>query len=180
MVRGTETKAATLILTVICVALCLIQLVVHWPSLAEIGICKDCDILARLSYSFFHGNLLHCLVNCWCMLSVAFVFTVPLSWLLLSYGIAVSFPDMLLDTTPTVGLSAILFALLGQVSWMTKRKWAFHVWALSFITFGTLLPLLAAACGYHIASPNNILHLYSYVVGLMVGFFNSPVPWRRK
>ena len=33
---------------------------------------------------------------------------------------------------------------------------------------------IAAIAAIPIASPNNIIHIYSYVAGLIVGFLNSP------
>lgn len=152
------------------------------------GICKDCTILPRLAYSFFHASIPHALINCWCLLSIAFIYDLPISYLIIAYITAVTFPiDTLAATTPhasawgtpTVGLSAVIFTLLGMVSFQAKRKLLFHAWVLSFIAMGFIIPPLCSVCGYAIATPNNFLHLYCYVAGLMVGFLNSPAHAKR-
>lgn len=76
--------------------------------------------------------------------------------------------------TPTVGLSAICFALLGMVSFRVQRRRRFHLYIASYIIATSALPYLAAIAAIPIASPNNIIHIYSYVAGLIVGFLNSP------
>ena len=108
---------------------------------------------------------------------------VTLYSLAIAYITAVTFPiDTLSDIMPfvlpqgipTVGLSAVCFSLLGQIAFQVKRKLYYQVWVLSFVAIGFMLPSLCSVCGYIIAAPNNILHLYCYVVGLLVGFLNSP------
>ncbi len=180
MVRRKETKTTALVLTAVCTILSAVQYVSAWPQLHEVGICRDCSFLARLSYSFFHANIIHTLINCWCLLSVVFVYDVTPCYILLAYGIAVTTPVNYSDT-PTVGLSAVCFALLGMIMFQVRRKFVYNTWVLSFILAGYALPHLCSLCGCYIASPNNMLHLYCYVVGLLVGFLNSPVSlWQRK
>ncbi len=177
MVRRKEAKAAALVLTGVCIILCLIQWLTGWPQLTEVGISEDCSFLARLSYSFFHANMLHCLVNCWTMLSVVFVYDLPLSRIIISYIAAVCYPWA---STPTVGLSAVVFCLFGQVLWLSRNRMLFNFWVVSFIVAGIILPHFFIRLGFHIAFPDNALHIYSYVVGLVVGFVNSPAPWQRR
>ncbi len=177
MVRGKEAKAAALVLTGVCMVIYFVQSMTGWPQLTDVGISEDCSILARLSYSFFHAGLPHCLVNCWCLLSIVFIYEVPVSRLAVSYIVAVLYP---FASTYTVGLSAVCFCMLGQVVWLSRRKLFFHTWVVSFIVAGIILPYMFRSFGLNIASPDNTLHIYSYVVGLMVGFFNSPAPWQRR
>ena len=149
-------------------------------AIETIALSPDCSLLARLAYSFFHASILHAVINCWCLLTIVFIYDVPLCYLAIAYAIAATFPTCL-STVPsafplglTVGLSAVCFALMGMVSFQTKRKAYFHTWVLSLILVGFTLPYICFVCGYTIATPNSILHLYSYVAGLMVGFLNSP------
>lgn len=183
MVRSEKAKTAALVLTAVCIILSAVQYVAAVPQLSDVGICKDCTILARFAYSFFHASIIHTLVNCWCLLSIVFIYDVSLWYMAIAYAIAVTFPVTTLSATvphasaweiPTVGLSAVCFALLGMIAFQVQRKVLYHSWVLSFIVIGFILPPLCSACGYSIATPNNILHLYCYVVGLMVGFLNSP------
>lgn len=184
MVRNEKEKAAALILTVACIILYLVQVSTGQPALSEVGISRDCTILARLTYSFFHASMLHCIVNCWCLLSVVFAYRLSLWSLLLAYATAVLYP---IDTvsyaftqTTTVGLSAVCFSLLGQIAFQVQRKLYFHLCILTFISFGYIIPWGCSLCGISVVAPNNLLHIYSYVVGLLVGFLNSPAPWQQK
>ena len=201
MVRNEKEKAAALILTALCIITYVVSKVLDGFPVEEIAIAPHCPLYARLCYSFFHASLVHCIVNCWCLLSVVFIYRISLRSLLVAYVTAVLYP---IDTlaavanytlftlhfslftfhssllTPTIGLSGVCFCLLGQISFRVKRKLYYHFCILSFIVFGFIAPLASSACGYTVATPNTLLHLYSYVVGLLVGFLNSPAPWQRK
>lgn len=183
MVRGKETKTAALVHVAVCIIMSAVVPFAFPDGLQAVGIYKDCSVLARLAYSFFHVSLMHALVNGWCLLSIVFVYDVTLYSLAIAYITAVTFPvDTLSELlpcalplgVPTVGLSAVCFSLLGQIAFQVKRKLYYQVWVLSFVAMGFVLPPLCSVFGCHIAKPNNILHLYCYVVGLLVGFLNSP------
>lgn len=183
MVRREKTKATALVVSAICIIISAVQYVVlsrqqSAQLLQHVGIMSGCTLLARLAYSFFHAGIVHCLVNCWCMLSVVFIYPLSLSRLLIAYAVAVTYPFA--TDTPTVGLSAVCFCLLGQVSWLTRSKLFFHLWIAGFIAFTYLLPFIFLHYGITIAFPDNTLHIYSYVVGLMVGFLYSPAPWQQR
>lgn len=184
MVRSKKAKTAALVLTAVCMFLSLFVSTVGL-DLSAIGVCKGCSTLVRLAYSFFHASILHAIVNCWCLLSVVFVYDVCMWHLLSAYLIAVTYPANTLFSvgsgfvaasaaTPTIGLSAVCFALLGMIAFQVKRKLLFHSWVLSFVAAGFIIPHLCSLCGINVASPNNVLHIYCYVAGLMVGFLNSP------
>ena len=183
MVHNEKAKTTALVLTAVCIILSAVHTFTGFPQLPAVGICKDCTILARFAYPFFHASLLHALVNCWCLLSLVFYYDVSLCYLLIAYVAAVTFPVGILAAVvpaasaagvPTVGLSAVIFALLGMVSFQAKRKALLHSFVLSSIAFGYLLHVICSVCGYAIATPNSTLHLYGYVAGLIVGFLNSP------
>lgn len=189
MVHNEKAKTTALVLTAVCIILSAVHTFTGFPQLPAVGICKDCTILARFAYPFFHASLLHALVNCWCLLSLVFYYDVSLCYLLIAYATAVTFPVGTLAAVvpaasaagvPTVGLSAVIFALLGMVSFQVKRKALLHSWVLSFIAVGYLLPFLGSLCGLMVAATNSTIHLYGYVAGLIVGFLNSPAPWQRK
>lgn len=185
MLRREKTKTTALVLTAVILT---IQLCRYSRSVScgldAVALSQDCTIYARLLYSFFHASLLHAILNCWVLLCLAFYYNIGIGHLLLSYIVAVTVPSSVcgyaIATTPTVGLSAVVFCLLGLASWQVKRKLYYHCWIASFITMGFVLPYLCSVCGYAIATPNNFLHIYCYVVGLLVGFLNAPAPWQRK
>ena len=176
-------KTASLILTIICIVVSLLPVNLH-----SVGISPHCGVMPRLAYSFFHANLIHAAINSWCILSIVFIYDVGIWYFILAYLIAATYPIDTLTTVfcgspadilPTVGLSAVCFALLGMVSWQTKRKAYYHSWMVSLLLAGFAIPHLCLLCGYSIATPNNILHAYCYLVGLFVGFLNSPLPCRK-
>ena len=82
MVRGKKEKAAVLVLTAVCIILCLC---VPTELLAHIGIAKDAMLWQRLAYPFFHASLAHTLINCWCLLSIVFMYDVSAAYLIIAY-----------------------------------------------------------------------------------------------
>lgn len=134
-----------------------------------VGIFPHCTLLQRLSYSFFHASFIHALINIWCFLSVIFLYNLSWHRLLVSYIIAAAAPDFVLPPVPTVGLSALCYALLGLVMFQVKRKLYFNIIVVIYISIGFLFPLVSAW-----------LHLYSYIAGLFVGAITYPIPCRSK
>ena len=150
-------------------AFVLLSAMAYVPDWSEVGISTDCNILQRLSYSFFHVSFLHAAVNAWCFVSILFLYNVNYWRILTAYLIAVAAPDFVLSVTPTVGLSAVCFALLGSISFEVKRKVYYNGCMALYIAAGFLFPLV-----------NGWLHLYSYVAGLIVGFLTMPIPCKQK
>lgn len=165
MVRGKIEKTSGLLIT----AAILLSAMVYVPDWSVVGVSKDCDILQRIGYSIFHASFIHAAVNAWCFVSILFLYEVSWCKMFLAYVIAVAVPDFVLSTTPTVGLSAVCFALLGMVAFQVKRKLYYNGCMALYIALGFLFPLV-----------NGWLHLYSYVAGLLVGFLNMPIPCRKR
>ena len=190
MLRREKEKTAALILTASIIAIqCIIAPVAFPAGLSSVALSQDCTILARLSYPFFHASFLHAILNCWVLLCIVFYYNIGIGSILLSYLVAITVPTchfslftfhFSLASAPTVGLSAVEFCLLGMTSWTVRRKLYYHCWIAAFIALGFLLPNLCSAYGIIVAAPNNFLHIYCYVVGLLVGFLNAPAPWQRK
>lgn len=156
MVLGEKAKAASLVLTLIVVAIALYR-----TDLAGVGIYQGCTLWQRLSYPFFHATIIHCLLNCWVLLSVVFDRNIPLWYIVVSYMVAVSYPAgffVSLAESPAVGLSGMIFAMLGMVTMTTGRPFRVAAYLLAFILFGAVLPNIAWT-----------LHLYCYVTGLLIG-----------
>lgn len=134
------------------------------PGWKDVGIRTDCHTFQRLVYHFFHVSPLHAAINAWCFLSVVFIYNVTWMEIIVASAIASLAPDFVLSATPTVGLSAICFALLGLISLRTARKLYFIACIALCIAIGFLFP-----------SVNGLLHLYSYLAGLLVGLFICPI-----
>lgn len=164
MVRREKEKTAVLILSAAIFTLCL------FPDIGQnMGLYAGCPLGNRLAYSFFHANIFHAAINVWCLLSIVFIYNISWRYLLTAYCIAVSFPDVFLVATPTVGLSGICFALLGRIAFLAERKWYYQKWMAAILCIGFLLPGTAAS-----------LHLYCYVVGLLIAAINTPMSVFRK
>lgn len=138
----------------------------------EVGIYSGCRLYGRLLYSFFHANILHAVLNAWCLLSLVFIYDISYWRMLLAYIIAVTVPVDILDSfinmaAPTVGLSAVVFVLFGSISFEVVRKWYYQGWMLLYLVVGFLFP-----------NTNAWLHLYCYLVGLLVALLNKPVKSR--
>jgi membrane associated rhomboid family serine protease len=184
MVRREKEKAAVLILSAACIIICLLTPVIG-VGLTNMGICSGCSLTARFAYSFFHASVPHALINCWCLLSIAFIYRISFGYLIAAYTIAVTYPVNAIYalqcsifnvqcSTPTIGLSAVCFALMGMVSFQSQRRLYFHAWVLSFIGVSALLAAFLQELT-SIAPPNNLLHIYCYVCGIIIGILNTPL-----
>lgn len=142
---------------------------IYVPDWEAVGVSRGCDILQRLGYSFFHTSFIHASVNAWCFLSILFLYEVTWRRMAIAYVIAVAAPEFVLSSVPTVGLSAVCFALLGSIAFQVKRKLYYNGYMAFYIVLGFFFPLV-----------NGWLHLYSYVAGLCVGFLTMPIPCRKR
>ena len=159
-------KATSLLISIIVFCLSL-QDMADWSA---VGIFTGCGLGCRMLYPFYHANLLHATLNAWCLLSVIFIYDISLWRLAFAYIIAISFPvDALaclgvevLD--PTVGLSGVVFAIFGSISFEVQRKAYYQLWMLAYLIIGFLSPNTSAW-----------IHLYCYLVGCVVAILNKPI-----
>lgn len=139
------------------------------PDWNMVGLSYGCGIMHRIGYSFFHVSFLHALLNAWCLLSLLFIYDLSFWQIVSAYFIAAAAPDFVISPTPTVGLSGLCFALLGMIAFRVERKIYYNACMALYVAVGFLFPLV-----------NGWLHLYSYVAGLLVGFFNMPIQCKSK
>lgn len=158
-------KTAGLLISIFVVVVSLIYV----PDWNKVGVCVGGDLMQRLFYSFFHASLFHAAINAWCFLSIIFLHEIKVWKLIVAYLIAVCVPDFALSITPTVGLSSVCFALFGMIVFQVKRKVFYNACMAAYIFVGFVF-----------SQVNGWLHLYSYVAGLLVGFFTMPIPCRKK
>ena len=144
-----------------------LQDIADWSA---VGIFTGCGLGCRLSYPFYHVGILHALLNAWCLLSVVFIYDISLWRLCLAYAISISYPVNTLAylgveaLDPTVGLSGLVFALFGSISFEVGRKVYYQLWMLAYLIIGFLFP-----------NTNAWVHLYCYLAGCMVALLNKPV-----
>lgn len=162
--RKTE-KITALVISAIVIYLSL-STTRNWEA---VGIHAGCGWKGRLLYPFFHANILHAALNAWCLVSIVFLYDVKMWRLLISFVIAATVPARMISlvgdfTTPTVGLSGLVFVLFGSLSFEVQRKWYYQMWMLFYLAAGFLFP-----------NTNAWLHLYCYLGGLAIALLNKPV-----
>ncbi len=160
MDKTKATKAVSLLISIIVCCLAL-QDIRDWSA---VGIFTGCGLVCRLSYPFYHVNVLHAALNAWCLLSVVFVYKVSLWRLAFAYIAAVSVPTSCLSGVPTVGLSGLVFVLFGSVSFEVERKVHYQLWMVVYLIIGFLFP-----------GTNAWIHLYCYLAGCLAALLNKPV-----
>lgn len=142
-------------------------------TISNIGMYSGAPCINRVLYHFVHASFLHAALNAWCLLSVVFLYDVSAKTLIVAFVIASFFPVNTLSEVlpnseclymPTVGLSGVCYALMGYIAFMVKRKLYYHTWLSIYIGVGFLFP-----------NVNGWLHLYCYIVGLIVGYLNVPL-----
>lgn len=158
MVRTKEAKTVSLILVVIVLVLACVV-----PSGLNFGLAPGGSLAGRLAYPFLHANILHAALNCWCLLSLVFLYDLGLWYLVLGYLAAVSVPALLVPGL-TLGLSGVCFFLIGRCAFLVTRRLYYNFWAVAFMVLGFAFPNCAAW-----------LHVYCYALGFLVGWLNSPV-----
>ena len=117
------------------------------------GLCVGATLFQRLSFHFFHASFLHAALNAWVLLSVVFLFDISIYPIITAFIIA-----------PTIGLSGVCYALMGRIAFMVAKKWEYQGWMAFYIGVGFLFPNM-----------NGWIHLYCYLVGMLVGFLNKPL-----
>lgn len=157
MAEGEETKTTALVLTALVTVLSLMPV-----SPEHTALMPSCPWTHRLMYQFFHAGLLHAVLNGWVLISAVFMYPTSHWMLLTAYVISATVPEALCPL-PTLGMSGLVFALLGEYSFTVARKWYYQRWMLGFILFGILVPNI-----------NGWLHLYCYGLGVSVSFLTSP------
>lgn len=153
-------KATSLLISILVFCLSL-QDMADWSA---VGIYTGCGLGCRMLYPFYHANLLHATLNAWCLLSVIFIYDISLWRFFLSYIIAVTIPSFCLSDIPTVGLSGVVFALFGSISFEVQRKAYYQLWMLAYLVAGFFFP-----------NTNALVHLYCYLAGGAVALLNKPV-----
>ena len=166
MVRREKAQISSLVYVVIAIVLMFFHM-----DLAEHSLCAGCGLFDRFAFQFLHVNWFHCIVNCWCILCVVFLYNVYPWMLIASMIIPAIFPDgliNLLSIAPTVGGSGIFYCLVGLCSINAVKKLRYHLWWAFFIAIGLLF-----------SNMNVFLHLWCYVLGWMLAFVNSYLACRR-
>ena len=128
-------------------------------DLSKVGLSDSSMWASRLVFHFFHGNVLHLMLNVVALLTLSFKCEPKGSEWIASFIIASLYP--LPGSSPIVGFSAIVYAMLGIRTLYAVKILLIN---LSAIGFGLLLPNIAVG-----------IHLWSYAIGLVYGLFTVPI-----
>lgn len=160
MDKKKTTKVAALLISIM--VLCLtFQNISDWSA---VGIHIGCGFKQRLLYSFCHVNLIHAMLNAWCMLSIVFIYDIKIFRFLYAYIIAAAVPSFCLSEIPTVGLSGVVFVLFGSISFEVGKKAYYQLWMLAYLIAGFFFP-----------NTNAWIHIYCYLAGCVLALFNKPI-----
>lgn len=121
----------------------------------HIGFYEECPILNRLAYSFCHANIWHLAINIFVLWSIQGKLYVIAP---LAIAIYASTLPMCV-TEPTMGLSGFLFAWFGIAWGRAKKPWQGMKAILPYI----LITML-------ISNVNGLLHLYTFLLGLVFSY----------
>lgn len=122
----------------------------------DVGIYIGCPTTNRIAYNFFHANAIHAILNVWCFLSCVFLANTNARHSITALAIAAAAPETFLAAKPTIGLSAVCFALLGMIMPYARDKLKYNL----YIGMAILIPFLVMS-----QSVANALHAYAYMVG---------------
>jgi membrane associated rhomboid family serine protease len=131
-------------------------------SVSQFGLSDTSPLYTRLTYHFFHANILHAFLNVSCLLSVVFYYNVSVWNILWAFFVASTFPFA--TSIPAIGMSGVCYALIGELLPVVQRKMYFNNIVLATIAFGFLFSNCAA-----------LLHLYCYAVSATIGLLS----WKR-
>lgn len=147
------------------VAAAVLAICIFCPAdFSRVGLSVTSPAMTRLSYPFFHASIFHVLMNVWCLLAAVFAFRVSAIKLMLAFAVAFLAPAFVLSELPTVGLSAVCFALLGYGALRVQRKLFYSFTLLSYIAVGSLL-----------TGVNAWIHLYAYAAGILIDLPTVPL-----
>lgn len=172
MERRKVEKASSLWLSLILICIAVALGHTDWHS---VGLYAGGPWWGRFSYEFFHANLLHAALNCWCLLSVVFLYEVRWPRLLLAFAVAASVPAGALSgyfvslCTPSIGLSGMVYALFGLLSFDVRRRWYYQGCMVMYLTLGFFLPNSSA-----------VVHLWCYALGFLCAAVRCLYKWRMK
>lgn len=164
MEKRKNEKVASIVVSLSVIAITMF----YTRDLQSVGIYSGSPFYTRLTYSFFHANILHAMLNAWCLLSIVFIYDINMIRLSLSYMSAISIPSSLLGNVPTVGLSGIVFFLFASISFEVNRKVYYQAWMIFYLVLGFIFP-----------NSNGIIHLYCYIMGLSYALLNKPIKIQR-
>lgn len=154
--------------SVLIIVLAVIVLHVISPDISRYGVGIGSPAWTRLTYSFFHASWLHLLINIYVLLTLGFALDLRMGELVISYVLACAVPSFCIGVLPTVGLSGMIYAMLGMRTMRNSNPGS--------VILNVVLITAASIFLSHIAWR---LHAYCYCSGLLISVLSTPL-WRKK
>lgn len=153
-ISQTIARASALSLVAIALALFLSPI-----TPAEAGLAPSSPWFTHLTYSLIHVSAIHLALNAYALLYVVFLFHISPARLAGALLIASAYPKEITPIDcPTVGLSAIIFALLASLSWDIHNGLYFQAVNISNLIIGFFVPGM-----------DPYVHIFAYILGLGLG-----------
>lgn len=113
-----------------------------------------CGPLGRIAWQITHLGIWHLLVNLVAMTTICFGgYRLPKFAVPVAFSIGLVAPA---TSHPTVGMSCIIYVLLGMLSIQAQRKLIYNAWGAAFIALGFF------------TNSNVIIHTYGYLAGIAI------------
>ncbi len=147
-------KGLTLLAALMCVGMLFVS-----PGTEEVALMPSAPWCHRIVYMFCHANMLHLGMNLWALLYLVFLFGADIWMFLAALLAAATVPSVLIGGEPVVGLSGVVFFLLGGIADIVRSKRKYLLSNLGFIAMGLVLPHIAWG-----------VHLWCFVCGLVYAY----------
>ena len=176
MVRGKEAKSAGVLAAAVMYALWLLPITAE-----ETGIYSGAEWWHSLTWQWFHGSIWHLSVNAWALLTIVFMWNAGIGKLLTAYATSVVYGLACATDTPIVGMSGVIYALLGLYAlsprgWQKRLRYQLYVaaWIVVPWAVGMVIPK-DESCGTAAFGAVAVeAHVACYVMGIFVAIINYP------
>lgn len=149
-----EAQALTLLAVLLCLGMFAIS-----PDTENVCLIEGAPWWHRVVYMFCHANAIHLGMNVWAMLYLSFLFPIDTLMLMCAIGCAIVVPNALIGNVPVVGLSGVVFFLLGGIVNIVRNKYKYLLSNFGFIAMGLVLPHIAWG-----------IHLWCFICGLIYAY----------
>ena len=120
------------------------------------GIRQGCTMIDRLIYPLFHANIFHACINIYVYLGMVFLFGASLLDMVVAYIICVCVPSVMLTDTATIGLSGLVYALIGMHTFKVCKPLKYTISVIIPLAVTSVLPLMAVG-----------VHVWCYIIGVL-------------
>lgn len=134
----------------------------------ELGYTNKSGILSHFTYMFQHVNIIHLLLNSFSFIVIWIALQKHVKQYLILpvflIGFICSFLPCASFDTPTVGVSGVIYAIMGMFTLYIKNK-ALYICLLSV--------LISLVVSYFAPHTNFFIHLYCFVGGFIYGLLDK-------